>query len=181
MVPAFKKCVFYLIALVATLTGGCCYPSHGYWPFKIDGIVKDGSGNSIQNEKIVVTVSFFGQEEEIDSLTDQEGHFSCDAFNTDSFVVCFIPPTFLFGKTATEKLQFTISIPNRSIYEYKIDFPRKKFRSKKIERLSSNQNTHIGDKEIEIQGVLRVAKDIPNFYAIIELDMVINNKNSPSK
>jgi hypothetical protein len=183
MVPAFKKCVFCLIALVATLTSGCCYPSHRYLPFRIDGIVKDGSGNSIQNEKIVVPVSFFGREKEIVSLTDQEGHFSCDAFITDAFAVCFIPPTFLLGYLLglPKEPHFNISIPNRSRYDYKIDFPIKKFRSKKIEELPSNQNTHIGDKEIEIQGVLRVTKDSPDYYAIIELDMVINNKSSPSK
>jgi len=180
MVPAFKKCVFYLIAIVAAITGGCCYPSDRYVPFRIDGIVKDGSGNSIQNERIVVTVPFIGREREIVSLTDQEGHFSCDAFNAEGFAFCLIPPTFLLIPGI--ELHFTISIPNRSRYDYKIDFPRKKFRSKKIEGLPSNQNTHIGDKEIEIQGVLRRTKDSPNFnYAIIELDMVINNKSSPSK
>jgi len=177
MVPSFKKCVFYLIALVATLTSGCCYSSSGYWPLKIDGIVKDGSGNSIQNEKIVVTVLFFGREEEIVSLTDQEGQFSCEAFNTDSFICCFIPPTFLFY---SPKLHFDISIPNRSRYDYKIDFPWREFRCKKIERLPSNQDTNLEDKEIEIQGVLRRTKG-SGFYAIIELDMVIKNKSSPSK
>jgi hypothetical protein len=181
MVPAFKKCVLCLIVLVATITSGCCYPSDSFVPFRIDGIVKDGSGNSIQNERIVVTVPFIVHDEKIVSFTDQEGQFSCDAFNSEGAVVCFIPPTFLFGKTAMEKLHFTISIPNRSRYDYEIDFPRKEFRSKKIEGLPSNQNTHIGDKEIEMQGVLRVTKDLPNFYAIIELDMVINNKSSPPK
>jgi len=179
MAPAFEKCVFYLIALVGTLASGCCYPSDRYLPFRIDGIVKDASGNSIQNERVVVTALFFGHEREIVDLTDQEGHFSCDAFITESAVVCFVPPTFLLG--SPKEPYFNISIPNRSRCDYKIDFPSKEFRSKKIEELPSKQNTNLGDKEIEIQGVMRMTKDSPDFYAIIELDMMISDKGSPSK
>ena len=130
MVPAFKKCVFYLIALVATLTGGCCYPADRLFHFRIDGIVKDGSGNSIQNEKIVVTVPFIVHEEEIVSLTDQEGQFSCDAYNAEGFAFCLIPPTFLFIPGIEP--HFNISIPNRSRYDYKIDFPGKNSGAKRL-------------------------------------------------
>ena len=177
------KCIWKipvcLIALAGTLTSGCCYPSDRYLPFRIDGIVKDGSGNSIKNERIVVTALFFGDEREIVSATDQEGHFSCDAFITESAVVCFVPPTFLLW--SPKEPHFNISIPNRSRYDYEIDFPNKEFKSKKIEVLPSNQNSNLGDKEIEIQGILRRTKHSPDFYAIVELDMMINNKRSPSK
>jgi len=144
MAPAFEKCVFYLIALVGTLASGCCYPSDRYLPFRIDGIVKDASGNSIQNERVVVTALFFGHEREIVDLTDQEGHFSCDAFITESAVVCFVPPTFLLG--SPKEPYFNISIPNRSRCDYKIDFLAKNSGAKRLRNCHLNRIQTLGTK-----------------------------------
>jgi len=169
MVKGFSLATVCLLS-IACLLGGCCFPGDTAVLSKIDGIIVDKNDSPIAGQSVV----FIGYNADPDSLaTNNQGRFSAEVFNSDPVAVCFIPPTALFMRA--REPYFTISFPDLSTRQYKIEFPWGKLKYSVLDIESNAELPSDQQPELEIHAVLEDASGQPDYYRWrVDLKVVVH-------